>query len=111
MSAEDFESYVDAMNKASLLAQRDLDELWNRLDKSDPYAVRNALLTLVPGIVYKYGNMAALASANYYEAERLQAGGDSSFQAELAEPAPIEQIEKLVRYACGHLFREEDDGI
>ena len=84
MSAKDFETYMEAMNKASLLAQRDLDELWSRLDKSDPRATRDALIALVPGIVYKYGEMAALASANYYEAERLQAGGEESFQAELA---------------------------
>lgn len=111
MSAKDFKSYMDAMNKASLLAQRDLDELWNKLDKTDPYATRDALLALVPGIIYKYGDMAALASANYYEVERMQAGGDPSFQAFLAEPVPIEQIEKSVRYACGHLFLEVDDGI
>lgn len=111
MSAEDFETYMGAMNNASLLAQRDLDELWNRLDKSEPYATRDALIALVPGIVFKYGSMAALASANYYEAERLQAGGEESFQAELAEPAPIEQIIASVRYACGHLFEEVDDGV
>lgn len=111
MSAEDFGRYVEAMNNASLLAQRDLDELWNRLDKSDPYATRDALVALVPGIVYKYGSMAALASANYYEAERLQAGGEEAFQAELAEQVPIEQIEKSVRFACGHLFEEAEDGV
>ena len=111
MSAEDFKTYMDAMNNASLLAQRDLDEIWSKLDKSDPYATRDALIALVPGLVYKYGNMAALASANYYEAERLQAGGDESFRAELAEAAPIEQIEASVRFACGHLFKEVDDGV
>lgn len=110
MSAEDFKTYMEAMNKASLLAQRDLDEIWQKLDKSDPYATRDALLALVPGIVYKYGEMAALASAEYYEAERLQAGGEESFQAELAESAPIEQIEASIRYACGHLFGEVDNG-
>ena len=81
------------------------------MDKSDPYATRDALLSFVPGIIYRYGEMAALASANYYEAERLQAGGDESFQAELAESVPIEQIEASVRYACGHLFEEVDDAV
>ena len=111
MSAKDYKAYVSAMNKASLLAQRDLAALWEKLQGLSLEAVRNALIELLPGIVYRYGNMAALAAAQYYEAERLQAGGPEDFGAELSEGVPIEQIEASVRYACGHLFPGDGDGI
>ena len=112
MPASDFKAYVEAMNKASLLAQRELARAWERVQALPPKAARAALLELVPGIVYKYGAMAALAAAEYYEVERLAAGGPADFAAELSDGIPIEQIEASVRFACGHLFPEEgSDGI
>lgn len=111
MAASDFERYKEALRKASLLAQRELAVLWESLRGSDPAAIRAALVAAVPGIVAKYGDMAALAAAEYYEVERRQAGG-GDFRAELADGAPVEQVEAAVRYACGHLFAEGggDDG-
>ena len=106
MSAKEFKAYVNAMNKASLLAQRDLAALWEKVKGLEPRAARDALIALVPGIVYKYGGMAALAAAEYYEAEREQAGG-GDFVAELSDGVSMEQIEASVRYACGHLFPED----
>lgn len=110
MAAEDFRAYVNAMNKASLLAQRELSALWESVKGLPPGAAKNALVELLPGIVYKYGGMAALAAAEYYEAERLQAGGDEGFAAELSVGVPLEQIEASVRYAAGHMFPEDGDG-
>lgn len=105
MGVEEFSRFTNAMNNASLLAQRDLAGFWESLDKSDPAAVRDALLAYVPALVQKYGDVAALAAAEYYEAERMAAGGSEAFRAELAEAVPAEQVEAAVRYACGHLFR------
>lgn len=108
MPAKDFKAYIKALDNASMLAQRDFALLWDKVSGLPPEALRDALIALVPGIVYKYANMAALAAAEYYEAERAAAGG-GFFSAELSEGVPIEQIEASVRYACGHLFGEEDD--
>ena len=109
MAASDFKAYANAVNQASLLAQRDLSKLWEGLEGRDPSSVRDALLELVPGIIWKYGDMAAIAAAEYYEAERAQAGGDHGFAAELSEGPPLEQIVASVRYACGHLFPTEGE--
>lgn len=103
--------YVNALNQASLLAQRDFAGFWARLDTSKPEACRDALIAYLPSVIYKYASMAALAAAQYYEAERMEAGGNEDFTAEIAEPVQIEQIEASVRYAAGHLFPEEQDGI
>lgn len=109
MPAREYKAYVNALNNASLLAQRDLERLWLRIREYPPEYIRDALLALVPGIVEKYGNMAALAGAEYFEAERLAAGWPDDFDAELADGVPLEQIEATVRFACGHLFGGEVD--
>lgn len=114
MGAKEFTRYAESQRKASLLAQKELADLWERLDKSKPAECRNALIALVPAIIYKHGQMAALAAAQYYEAERIAAGGPEDFQATLAEGVPLEQIEASVRFAAGHLFPpdyEGEDGI
>ena len=86
-------------------------------DGLEPHAVRDALLTIVPGIVRKYGGMAAVAAAEYYGAERVAAGWPDG-EYDLSDGAPIEQVEASVRYAMGHMFgggangglRSEQDG-
>lgn len=107
----EYEKYVNALNQASLLAQRDFAEFWDRLDKSKPEACRDALIAFLPGVIYKYSLMAELAAAEYYEAERIAAGGNEDFEAQLAEMVPYEQIEEAVRFAAGHLFQEESNGV
>lgn len=110
MPADEFNAYVKAMDKASLLAQRDFARLWDMLDTTDPYAIRDALLALVPGIVYKYSDIAATAALEYYEAERASVRSDE-FDAEMSEGVPLEQIESSIRYAAGHLFEDDADGV
>lgn len=105
-----YERYVQAVENISLLAQRELEELWERLPKDNKLELRDALLELVPAIAEKYGDLAALAAAEYYEQERRrQIGGD--YQAFLA-PATEEDREALlesIRYACGYLFEGDGD--
>ena len=111
MASKAFKDYVNALNQASLLAQKDFAAFWERLDTTKPEACREALIAYLPGVIYKYGQMAALAATQYYEAERLSAGGNEDFEAEMAEQVPYEQIEASIRYAAGHLFPEVGDGV
>lgn len=113
MPVEEFERYTNAQNNASLLAQREFAKVWDRLDKTKPEECRNALIAVLPGIIYKYGNMAALAAAEYYEGERSAVRSDR-FECMLSEGVPYEQIEASIRYAAGHLFppdHEDGDGV
>ena len=103
-ASDEYRDYVNALNQASLLAQKEFSEFWEKLDTSKPRECRDACIAYLPGIVYKYSAMAALAAAQYYEAERLKAGGEEDFEALIADPVPIEQIEASIRYAAGHLF-------
>lgn len=105
---ENYLRYIEAMDGASILARRELEALWSRLDVTDARGTRNLLIELLPGIVRKYSDMAAAATAEYYEAER-RAWIPEDYTAILAEPVPDEQIEASVRYAVRHLFGEEPD--
>ena len=112
MPAQEFNRYSQAVNNASLLAQRYLHELFDKIRDLPPESIRDALIALVPGIIYKYGSMAALAAAEYFESERVAAGGSPDHQATLSEGVPLEQIESSIRFAAGHLFPEEgSDGV
>lgn len=110
MPPKEFKRYVTAMDNASALAQRDFMRLWARLEVSDPYLIRDALLELVPELIRKYSDIASTAAAEYYEAERTALRSDA-YEVELSDGVPEEQIIASIRYACGHLFdTENNDG-
>lgn len=98
-----YKRYVDALNRCSLLAQRDFAKVWARASALPPDKCRDVLVALVPGITAKYGDMAAAIAAEYYESDRIACGGNPDFRVELQEGAPIEQVASSVRFAAGHL--------
>lgn len=111
MPSDEFAAYVGAVNQASLLAQRDFATAWELVGDLEPDAARDALLTMVPGIVRKYGDMAAVAAAEYFDAERSAAGWPDGGH-ELSDGVSMEQIESSVRFAAGYLFgKDGEDGI
>lgn len=110
MPRDEFAAYAKAVNQASLLAQRDFATAWERVEPMEPRDARDALLVIVPGIVRRYGDVSAVAAAEYYGAERDAAGWPGE-DVELSEGVPFEQVEASVRYAMGHMFGGEDDGV
>ena len=110
MPSREFAAYVNAVNQASLLAQRDFATAWEQVESMEPEDARDALLVIVPGIVRRYGDMSAVAAAEYYGAERAASGWPDG-DVELSDGTPFEQIEASVRYAMGHMFGGEDDGV
>lgn len=107
MGVGEFRTYMDAMDKCSKLAQIELAKVWNRIKDEPPAIQRDALIEASIAIVKRFGDIAALAAAEYYEDERSQAIQEP-YEALLAETVPDEQIEASVRYACGHLDWGED---
>lgn len=106
-----YERYVQAVENCSLMAQKELESVWEKLPKDNKLLLRDTLLEVVPAIAEKYGDLAALAAAEYYEEERKrQIGGD--YKATLA-PFYEEDREALlesVRFACKYLFEGDEDG-
>lgn len=92
------------------LARRDLAEFFQALDVwGDPYAVREALRGFVPQLVQAYGDTAAVLAADYYDMLRSAPPSVASFQAVVAQPAPLEQTESTVRWAVAPLFLDTPD--
>jgi len=105
MGASRYRDMVAATEAASAMARRELRAEYARLDTANPDECKRRLLAVVPAIVEKYGNLAALAAAEYYEAERRDALG-GEYAAELAPPVDPGAVRAKVRYAMGHLFEE-----
>ena len=110
MPAAEFRRYAEAQRKCSLAAQREIAALAERLSGKGAEERRDAMLALYPGIVERYSRVAALAAAQYLEAERRSAGYGDGWQAALAETRPVEQAEADVRFSAGHLDWEDADG-
>lgn len=110
MRDRNYERYIDAIEACSRIAQEELEDFVSRLDLSKKKASRDALLTFVPALVEKYGDIAAVAAREYYEQERhRQIGG--AYQAKVY-PMTNESREELlesIRYACGFLFDDEEE--
>ena len=108
VNSKAYKEYTDALNNASLLAQKEIVDALEKIDLDRPRTSRQAIINTSIAIISKYSDMAALAAAEYYEKERVDAiGGD--YQASIADPIPPEQIEKAVRYAMGYLFGGDDE--
>lgn len=90
-------------DRAARLAQNALLAFWGRLDLSDPYKARDALLAFMPILVKRYGETAATLAADWYEGMRAREVG-GRFTALVADAAPAEQVQKNVRFFAGHLF-------
>lgn len=91
-------------------ARADLNKLWAVLDLSKPAAARDRLLETVPVIAGRYGEIGAEVSAVWYEQLRTQAGARPGYVAQLADPVPVETIQRRVRFGAAHLFSENPVG-
>lgn len=93
-----------AQAEISGLVTAELQDLLASLGGAGPDAVRDALLDVVPELVAQYGDVAATASAEWFE----QVYGS---RATLAQPMARTNIERGVRYTAAHLWTPEPDAI
>lgn len=92
--------------RAVELARAELNAFFYGLDLTKPELARDALLEFMPMLAQEYGDVAATAAAEWYEAQRAaQVGG--SYAAVLGDVVPDAQVQGSVRYAAGHLFGDD----
>lgn len=102
----DVDDLGDAGRHVVEMARRDLVAYFASLDLTDPAAVRDALLEFVPILTTEYGEVAAVAAAEWYEEVRAaQVAG--TYRAVPGAVAPVEAVQGSVRYAAGHLFGDD----
>lgn len=83
------------------LALEDIRELLNWASGARPDQIRDAVLGVMPTLVQEYGDLAATAAAEWYEA--LHPG---LFQATTAAPIATDAVEGTIRYHATHLFSD-----
>lgn len=96
-SRAELNQLTQAQRQLARMAQSQLRSLFASLDLSDPRAARDALLQVMPGIVSRYGQLAASIAAEW-------AGDVYGVRAVVADSFNEDQVAGSVRYAAGHLF-------
>lgn len=109
LSRTRFNQYVRALRITSTLAQNEFWEMWQKIDFSNPSKARDILISIVFGVVEKYGDAAAMVASEYYDELRQLSGVASSYSSVLAENVAVEQVESSVRYAARHLFKDNPE--
>lgn len=93
-------------SRAVDLARAELEAFFYGLNFSDPALAREALLEFMPLLTQSYGDAAATAAAEWYEAaRRAEVGG--TYSAVLGRTADIAEVQGSTRYAAGGLFADD----
>lgn len=102
-SRQELNRLSDAQRQLVAMARADLQMLFATLDPSRPEAFRDALLDIIPTLVREYGDLAAVAAAEWYE--------DVSPNAYLARTVdkgfPVGGVEQGIRYHVAPLFADD----
>lgn len=118
VSAADAQRLRAAQAGIRTLVDRDLDRMWERIwsqipaGPTQPYRVRDAFLQQIPTLVDRYGEVAAAAAADWYEAQRELAGVSGAFTADLAGSVyDLDAIDGTVRRSAGALWTPDPMGM
>ena len=109
MSATLVRAHRRDLDELLRLALGDLSLVFGRVDANSPYAVREALQDLLPGLVAVYGSAAATLGADWYDEMREAAAVKGGFRAIPAELPDRGRTDSLARFAIGPLFGAEPD--
>lgn len=96
--------FLHRLDKCSAELEDDVDYLFGTFDPASKNATRDGLLRAFPALVVRDSMMAASVAREYYQTERLVVSSEY-FPAVVAPVADRGDIEKAVRYACGHLYK------
>lgn len=95
--------FLHRLDKCSAELEDDVDYLFGTFNPSNKNATRDGLLRAFPALVERDSMMAAMLAKEYYLTERLVASSEY-YPAIIAPLADQSDIEKAVRYACGHIY-------
>lgn len=93
------------------LATEDLERLWRVLEGQDPAVVRDALLEAVPALVDRWGQVSAVAAADWYEELRSREEGLPLWRPPIPEGIGTEHVRTTVRRLAGGLWGSEPAGV
>ena len=104
---ENLSGYSKQTRKIVRLAQRDLRKFFALLDLTQPAVVRDALLDFLPQLAATYGDIAAVAAAEWYENLRGKVAGLPPYETVLSSGVKREAIVETARWAAGGLWGDD----
>ncbi|AWE43190.1 EndoU domain-containing protein [Actinobaculum sp. 313] len=93
-----------ATTRVTRLARQDLRRFWARLDLTQPELVREALITFMPVLVDRYGDIASTVAVEWYEDVREKVAGLPRYAPVIGKNIPDEAIVETTKWAAGHLW-------
>lgn len=102
---------VSANDKVAAGVEAELRAVLSRINFANPVSARAALFEIIPPLVDKWGDVAAVVAAEWFEEFRVAEGVPGAFRAQMAPAVPVEQINGRLGYATresGHLFAGQD---
>lgn len=105
----DVAAYRQTQTDLVTLALADLTTWWGQAAGLLVDALVAALVPFTADLTATYGDVAALAAADWYDELREQAGAPGRYRSRMADPAPVDQAEAVARWAVGPLFGPEPD--
>lgn len=109
-SRDSIEGLREDNRRLSALVQSELEIYFRGLDLTDPAGTRDALIAYIPLLVETFGLVSQQIAMEWYEAMRFESVPDAAFRA-IAPPLPdlTPAVEGSIRYAAGHLFRNNPE--
>lgn len=110
-SRSDVEEFRRALAAVSELAVADLDDFLRTISLSRAVPARDAILRFMPALTTRYGEVAAVLAAEFYDAQRALARVGGGYTAQVVEPVAAELVVERTRFGAAHLFTNSPQGI
>ena len=91
------------------LIDQELTDIWNKLPLQDYQGVKDAMQTVMPALIDKYGSTASVIAGDWYENLRVDMGVPGNFMAVLADTADAEAIQVSTDWAMGAMYDGNPD--
>lgn len=91
------------------LAVGDVRQAWAQIDPTNPPSATRAAIAATREVTSVYGDLAAVAAADFYDELRTIAGVPGRFSAAPAGPVPAAQAEAAARWAVAPIWSSEPD--
>lgn len=100
--------YRRAQRGLSRLLLRDVGKLWRLFNPARPASFSDWLES-ANEVVGRYGDMSASLAAEFYDAQRADAGAGDAFTVSLADSPSAEQVETALRWATHDVWPQGDE--
>lgn len=107
VTRKQFDAYAKRNATIDAAVGRAIDSIWEQLDKSSLESLMLDLSIYLPLVAEKFGKVAAVAAAEFYDMSRSSAKAKGRYTATTASGA-LWKVERDIKYATGENFAYND---